>query len=401
MRNEGRSAGNPNAAVAAPLWELVRLSDYRLPKASGANVARLKWASFKRFFLRLETEKLPPLKKESELQSLPQAHLDRVVQEIDWGCAADAFDKAIDWQARLPLGTCSVKFIVGPPYAGHSQMLTTWARRNGAHQIDPPSPEQILDASSAWFKNWPEPGKLWVLPHLESCYLRHAQGLKLIRPLFEKVFGGELVNGVIACDSWAWVYLQRVWPIPEWDVLTLQGFDGARLSRLFFDLAVDSELAFKNAGNGKIITLDSPGAEPETSPELSQIAVYCRGNVGLARMYWRERLKAEPESQDQNPPHSEARSVWVADMPKEPVLPGNKDEDMAFILHALLLHNGLSEDILTRLLPLSHHRIVSLLLCLKDMGIVCLRHECWQITALGYIPVRDYLRSRDYMPDGF
>ncbi|WP_031432326.1 hypothetical protein [Methylomarinum vadi] len=416
MLNKDLSSGNQNFSETPSLWEFVRLNDYRLPKVSGASAARLKWVSFKRFFLRLETEELAPLKKESELQPLSQEHLDRVVKEIDWGRAVDAFDRAIDKEEWISTADNSVKFVVGPPYSGHCRMLTAWASRHGAHVVAPPSLEQILGSCSAWFKDWPEPGRLWVLPHLESCYLRHAQGLKLMRRLFEMVLRGELGNGVIGCDSWAWIYLQRIWPLPEWDVLTVQGFDGARLSRLFFHLAVDNEgesVLFRNAGNGKIIALEASDAEHEISPELSQLAVYCRGNVGLARMYWRERLKAEPESerqhgkseQEQNPPRlaqdAAERCVWVADMPKEPVLPSEKAEDMAFIMHVLLLHNGLPEAVLTQLLPLPHHRIMSLLLRLKDMGIVALRHDYWQITPLGYISVRDYLRSRDYMLDAF
>lgn len=410
MLNKDLSSGKQNFSAATPLWEFVRLSDYRLPKVGGASAARLKWASFKRFFLRLETEELTPLKKESDLQPLPQAHLDRVVKEIDWCLVADAFDKAINKEKWTSTAASPVKFVVGPPYAGHSRMLATWASRHGAHEIAPPSTEQILGSCLNWFKDWPVPGGLWVLPNLESCYLRHAQGLKLIRRLFEMVLGGELGNGVIGCDSWAWMYLQRIWPIPEWDVLALQGFDGERLTRLFFHLAIDSEgksVSFRNAGNGKNIALEASDAEHEISPELNQLAVYCRGNVGLARMYWRERLKAEPESERQYQNSSrlaqdaEERCVWVADMPKEPVLPSEKDEDMVFIMHVLLLHNGLPEAVLTQLLPLPHHRIMSLLLRLKDMGIVALHQGCWQITALGYISVRDYLRSRDYMPDGF
>lgn len=411
MLVEDLSSGNQNVSVTTPLWEYVRLSDYRPPKASGASAARLKWVLFKRFFLRLETEQLAPLKAESELQSLSAARLDQVVREIDWNCAADAFDRAIDGMSeRISSGTGSVKFVVGPPYAGHGKMLTTWADRHGAHQIASPSPEQILSSHTTWFKDWPDPGRLWVLPRLEHCYLRHAQGLKLIRRLFEKAIGGEFGNGVIGCDSWAWTYLQCIWPIPEWDVLTLQGFDGVRLSRLFFHLAVDGQgqcVSFRNAGNGKLITLNSPDEEHEISPELSQLAVYCRGNVGLARMYWREKLKAEPEleGQDQNPSRlahdDHEQCVWVADMPKEPVLPSEKDEDMAFIIHVLLLHEGLPESVMTQLLPLPHHRIVALLMRLKDMGIVSLQHDRWRISAMGYLTARDYLRSRDYVPDSF
>ncbi|WP_305907332.1 hypothetical protein Q9L42_016445 [Methylomarinum sp. Ch1-1] len=410
---ERQSAQNEGLLAQTPLWEFVRLTDYRQPSATGASAARLKWASFKRFSLRFEAEDLAPLKEESELQSLSKVGLAHLVAEIDWDKVAQAFDAALgDWRKTLPADS-PVKFVVGPPFTGHGEMLGKWAARHGLCRVDAPDVEQILGAHQGWLMGWPQPDRQWVLPHLEHCYLRHANGLGLVRQLLERAVAGELGHGIIGCDSWAWAYLQHVWPIPQWDVLTLQGFDGARLARLFFQLAAGAEreqLCFKNARTGKIVLAEPDDEDHEISPELSQLAAYCRGNFGLARNYWRERLRAEPEQEEDQAEDDEEKRpllgareqcIWVSDVPQEPVLPVEKEEDMAFIMHVLLLHNGLPASILPELLPLPFHRIMSLLLRLRALGIVVSHNDVWRISAMGYTSAREYLRARDYSLDGF
>lgn len=411
MLNQRQSTRKRDVPVESPLWEFVQLNEYKQPSATGASAARLKWASFKRFFMRFETEDLKPLKEESELQSLSQEQLAHVVREVDWNYVAAAFDEALGTWMESFSDEHPVKFVVIPPYAGHGEMLEHWALGHGIGRVDLPTAEQILTMQESWLNDWSGEGKIWVLPYLERCYLRHAQGLKLVRRLLEMAITGELGQGVIGCDSWAWAYLQRVWPIPPWDVWTLQGFDGARLTRLFFHLISHSErkkLRFRNARNGKDVALKANAERHEISPELSQLAVYCRGNFGLARRYWRERLKAEPEQQNMDdgteqtmPQPVQEDCVWVADVPQEPVLPGEKEEHMAFIMHVLLLHNGLAEAVLPELLPMPHHRIMSLLLRLKTVGILTEQNGIWRITAKGYISAREYLHARDYVLDGF
>lgn len=409
MPGQRQLTQNPTVSQTLPLWEFVRLSEYRQPSATATSAARLKWASFKRFFVRFETEDAKPIKEETELQSFSQAGLARLVGEIDWNEVATAFDQALQDRTAAFSEASPVKFVVAPPYTGHGEMLHRWSLDRGINRIDPPTVDQILGAPEAWLSDWPNAERMWVLPHLEHCYLRHAQGLKLIRRLFEAALGGSLGYGVIGCDSWAWTYLQYVWPFPHRDVLTLQGFDGARLTRLFFQLTSSSRrnnLIFRNMRNGKTVLLKPDAEGHEVSPELNQLAVYCRGNFGIARQYWRERLKAEPEPQSgdnpQKKPHpAQEPCVWVADMPGEPALPNEKDEDTAFVIHLLLLHDGLPEALLPELLPLPRHRIMAVLLRLKDLGIVAEQRDAWRITARGYISARDYLRARDYSLDGF
>jgi small conductance mechanosensitive channel len=57
---------------------------------------------------------------------------------------------------------------------------------------------------------------------------------------------GRLGKGIIGCDSWAWAYLQWVWPLAQPEALTMQAFDGEKLTRLFaflcLSLVIESSL---------------------------------------------------------------------------------------------------------------------------------------------------------------
>lgn len=396
------------------MWEFVPLTEYCCPTAVGASAARLKWGAFKRFFTRFDKKNLAPLRDDTELQTLSQVRLDRLVPAISWDSATRALDAALNsWLATLPPEK-PVKFVVGPPHSGLAELLTRWRVDHKANHIDAPDIEHILDAHDDWLTEWPAGERLWVLPQLEHCYLRHTQGLSVIRRFFEMALGGELGHGLIGCDSWAWAYLQHIWPITQSETLTLQAFDGSHLGHLFFQLASTTteqkQTQFKNTRTGKTVLLPPSQDHNEVSPELTQLAVYCRGNAGLARLHWRDRLRAEPEQaleeKERNDPakvtiNSEQSTIWVSDIPNQPILPNEKEEDIAFILHTLLLHNGLPATLLPELVPLPHHRIMALLLNLQSSNIVTLQHDRWNVTAFGYLSVRDYLHARDFLVDDF
>ncbi len=76
-------------------------------------------------------------------------------------------------------------------------------------------------------------------------------------------------------------------------------------------------------------------------------------------------------------------------------------EDLIFILHNLLLHNGLSATTLAELMPLPKTQIVSNLLRLQSMELVQSSEDIWRVSALGYPGVREFLRSHGYLVDAF
>ncbi len=425
MDQDLSSQKQPGASLPA-LWEFVRVADYRLPNPVGASAALEKWTSFKRLFRRGDKEEQTPVKAEDELRMLSDSRLQALVRPIDWRCAAAALDLALaDWlHASKP--ERPVRFVVGQPHCGHPEILAHWAARHRVHQVVAPSVEQILGGDERWLEGWPSGDRPWVLPNLEHCYLRHADGLGLVRRFLAQAVSGALGRGVIGCDSWAWVYLQEVWPLPQPDALTLQAFDGARLSR-YLGNRVSREkggcLRFCNAVTGKEIRLACGPDDSEVSPEVTQLAVHSRGNIGVAWTAWRALLRSLPEQEhpaEQTPEpkrepsdeadraaqrapadDSAAETVWVSASLQESPLPAEKGEGMAFILHALLLHNGLPVSVLPELLPQPEHRIASHLLQLQAFGVVALAGGRWQISASAYAVVREFLRRRGFLRDEF
>lgn len=402
-----------DSASQPTLWEFVRLADYRVPSPVGASAALEKWASLKRAFRGNDSAEQAPVKAEADLRTLSQSRLQRLVGPIDWHCAAAALDAAMaDWlHASKP--DALVKFVIGQPHCGHPQILAHWAARHRASRVEAPSAEQILAGDERWFAAWPEADHLWVLPQLEHCYLRHADGLRLVRRLLEQAASGALGRGVIACDSWAWAYLQEVWPVPQPEALTLQAFDGLRLSRYLAELASCQGggcLHFRNATTGKEVQLERGPDDSDACPEINHIAVHSRGNIGSAWSSWRASLRATPEQDDgareqaselEQEANPDAEIVWVSAALQEPVMPAEKGEGMAFVLHALLLHNGLPAFLLPKLLPQPDHRLASSLLQLQTQGVVMLVGERWQISASAYAVVRDFLRRRGFLRDDF
>lgn len=416
-------------APAAVTWEFVRLADYQLPNPVGASAALEKWASLRRLFRHGGNEEAPPVKAEHELRALPDSRLHGLVQPIDWRAAAAALDRALaDWLHDGKSGPL-VRFVIGQPHCGHAEILAHWAARHRAACVAPPGAEQILGGDEHWLEDWPGDHRLWVLPNLEHCYLRHADGLGLVRRLLAQSVSGALGRGVIACDSWAWAYLQEVWPQPQPDALTLQAFDGQRLSSYLADLASRAnggKLRFRNAATGKEVQLVPAAQGSEVSPEIAQIAVHSRGNIGAAWTSWRSLLRSSPELPGDAEPavpvagklapasgasdHSglpgehadrDGETVWLSAVRHDAALPVEKGEGMAFILHTLLLHNGLPASLLPALLPQPEHRIASHVLQLQALGIVTLAGERWRISAAAYPVVREFLRRRGFLRDAF
>ena len=406
LPDEGHTPESPS------FWSFVPIGEYQVPGLPASSAIADAWASFKRLLRKVDQSSLQPARDEAKLRALPEVRLEHLAPPIDPAEPADALDTALyDW-----LNTDSpdwpVRFVINQPHA-HPDLLHVWAVRHGAALIEPPSAEQILEGDLDWLDQWPVDGgahRFWVLPQLAHCYLRDTDGLKLVRTLLARAEAGELGRGIIGCDSWAWAYLMHLWPVPHPGALTAQAFDGQRLTRLLahqIKRRLHRRVRFRNASTGRDI-LAVPSDDTEVHPEIVRLASHCRGNPGTALTYWRRSLRTEPhedviESVDE-PLSGEVfdeEDVWVSTGIDEPVLPSEADEDVALVLHALLLHDGLPPALLPRLLPLTHDGCLAILLRLQRARLVACRDERCCITATGYSSVRSLLAGRDYLTDGF
>ncbi len=394
-----------------PLWTFVPLAEHAPPALAVHSAAMQAWQAVKKALRRDDEEDKAPARQEQALRSLSNMRLAHLVRPIDWKQASLALDDATKGAAAAS----TVTFVIGPPHAGHAEIVEAWAARHEARLIEPPSAAQILRDDKRWHPSWKTKGT-WALPRLVRCFLRHANGLSLVRRLLEEVASGRAGHGVIGCDSWTWAFLQRVWPLPQPHALALQALDAARLQRLFVHLAPrrrGHKLRFRDARTGDE-TLTVPYEGESLSRDIVLLAAHCRGNAGLAREYWRRRLRTEPDADadaDAADDDSQAAAdgdetvkpgeqvIWVSAKQDEPVLPGGAGEDMSLLLHALLIHGGLADAMLGEVLPLPLHVCVALLLRLQQQGLVEQRDGLWIVTPLAYIMVRSWLRGRDFLTD--
>jgi hypothetical protein len=422
-------------------WRIVPMADYVVPLDDRASLIKKRWKTLHRLFGGAGKE-AEVGRAEAELRALPNVRLANLVPPIDWSSALQAFAEAYAYITRgedgrtetdenpSESGDHTPQFLVCQPYCDHAAIIEHWAARHRACVLQAPTASQILSGDNSWLKALPAgSGQPWVLPALERCFLRHANGLDLLRSFLEQALSGELGPGVIGCDSWAFAFVQRIWPLPGSPALTLQEFDGPALADYFVRskrISGSKRYArFLSARSGEPLVPDEELRETDSDksqderekcvPELRQLAAHCRGNPGVAWHYWRKRLRGEAEH-DQKDRTTDREGgtpaahvggqgpddiVWVAQDIETPSLPAETDEDVAFVLHTLLLHRGLTTDLLALLLPTPRARIASQLLRLQALGLLVREDERWQVAPLAYPTVREFLHARSYLIDAF
>ncbi len=387
-----------------PLWELIQLASYQLPSAPTASNARRGLSSLKRLFRRQPQEPQGPVKSEDELHRLEPERLDSVAGPLDWREAAEALQTALEQRESGDRAW----FIISPPTADYAGLLETWAAQQDAICISAPAFDVVAGDYQGWLAELPQGECSWTLPRLEHCWLRHPAGLDLVRDLFERLLSDKLDFGLIGCDSWAWAYLRFVVPTQAVRALTFQAFDGQRLARWLSALAaVDDHhpRRFRHAQSGNLVLAVNEGADTGVSSELRYLAAQTRGNPTAALQAWRSRLRSEPDepaaADEDTDAQRDVETIWVAPA-VDFELPSGLDEPEALILHALLLHEGLSTEVLEGLLPQTRFRTRALLLQLAAAGVVSSDPDgSWRVTASAYPAVRGFLYGRRFLIDDF
>jgi hypothetical protein len=315
---------------------------------------------------------------------------------------------------------------VGPPYHGTSEILTAWAQARGWRLVSAPSPEMILTGGQDWLTQFEEDDEPLVLPHLDHCYLRHYDGLTLLRRLLDHIIS-QSRRWLVGCDSWAWAYLSKalkvhtVFPTP----FILEAFDHERLKIWFQQLAAESgeeTFVFRQLDSGKYVLPPATGDEAsgdrsqgsgiETSDFLKNVAAYSRGIPGIAWALWRRSfgfVNAMEEDGEENDKEAQAAGGGSAVYPilvkpwSQLNLPGFPSQGaslgLLMVLHALLIHGGLWSRILPELLPLSPMEIFEYLHLLEASGLVESGQGFWRVTPAGYPSVRLMLQSEGYLTD--
>lgn len=357
-----------------------------------------------------EKNKEAQKEKGPELEVLPQKLLQAAAPEPDWQDAAAALGRALkDAFAEQRDGAAA--FVVGAPFSGHAAALVALGKAAGWPIIPPPSLEQVFQADADWPDFMAQAKSPWVMPLLEKSFLRHERGLALVRRLLTHAVSGRIGRGIIGCGSWAWAYLQKV--CAEADVvptLTTRALDAQRLQRWFSRTALrDSQgrgFRFKPAGEAtELLSLhlsETDDTKGDINRFFTPLAACSRGIAGVAWSVWRSALRRTTQN-----PGAESKGTDPADVIRvlalrEHTLPAVPSLDRpagAFVLHALLIHNGLAERILPELLPLGKDQIAKTLLQLRSAGVAEHRNEIWRVAASAYPAVRAYLRGENFLTD--
>ncbi|MBC7193470.1 hypothetical protein [Marinobacter sp.] len=393
-----------------PLWQFDLLENYQRPTLPASGAMANAWHSVRQLFRVPEKQTIVSTTEAPDLHALTARQADQVMPLPESAPQVKALHTALaDWLGEQSPGL-SAQFIIGQPGNGTDQALEILAGHLGGTLVSPPPVREILAGDGRWLDDWPT-DSLWILPNLEACFLRTVQGIAPIRHFFDHLSSGRLGKGIIGCDSWAWAYLQKVWPVPV-PALALQAFDAHRLYRLLDSLAPAAArpLNIHHAISGKpvMVVPGAAGQSPHDYPELTSMAAQSRGNPAQALYHWRSRLRTAPESSaDKATTEDECSSpdsntLWLAATPDEPVVPLSSREELLLVLHTLLLHGGVDAALVPELLPFADTHCQWLLACLHQAGLAGPdKNGKWRVSQAGYQSVCQILRGHQYLLDYF
>jgi hypothetical protein len=395
-------------------WRFIKLDQFRLPSEPAREKVRRGllgiWDRLKGGHSAAESPTV-----EMDLEGMPKGLLEDTVPPPDWGDGVPALQEAL--QSWLDEPAEKIQLLIGPPCSGTAEIVSRWASEFDHPILGNPPLDQIKARGLKWFETIDDnPDQLWVIPHLECFYLRHSQGFTLLRGLLEKIKSAS-TRYLLACDSWTWAYFSKalhidtLFPKP----LVLEPFDHEKLEIWFqklADRAGEKNFIFRQADNGTYImhpfgmAKTESGEEMKFSDFLPRLAAYSRGIPGVAHIIWRYGLRlgenSEKKPLDASEENDYQRTIWVEPWPRInlPDIPSlDRREGDIFVLHSLLLHNGLSSNLLAQILPFPEPQIQGILHVLQTAGIAVIDQDIWHVAASAYPAVRQFLQNEGYLID--
>lgn len=360
-----------------------------------------------------------------ELPVLSEAQCHRFAPDPDFSALADALANQVRQSRVEAVNPRDVSVLVAPPFSGIREALVRWpwlisegdAPTKEYSVIAPPDNLLMNEEDARHWWDAQDLSRPWVIPELADFWLRHMAGLALIRELFRRISAGEAGTGVVGCSSWCWqfwasyapdVHLAPCTPAP-----LSAGYLGAWLEYLS-QRNSHSPVIARMTHNGLYVLPTGDqinGKKIKHSGFLRDLAATSRGVHGVALAIWRKALRAQPESEtgdvdeDEAEIHAQSPRCWVAPMDQLslPAMPQGPGRTLGFVLHALLLHDGLDEQALSLVVGLSPHEVSHALARLARAEIVR-RGESgnrWHVTDLGYPTTRRHMQSWGFPVDGF
>lgn len=406
------------------LWQFISADDYKAPQQPASKAVRSNLEDFWERLVRRAQQKPSQEAAEADLdlRSAPGRLLRWIAPEPAWGeLAKAALTEALsDWQEQEPQEAGVRAFISFHP--DHLPVaLARWAEENGLCHIQPPSIQEILSGDLAWLEQWKEDSQCFVFPYLEKSFLRHENGLSLVRHLLDLLWERQSAV-VLACDTWAWSYLSHIFAIDAQfaSPSVLKPLQGDGLKRWFRELATQSQpvpVQIRASDSGAIILSMKEDEESDEKEESSRqdssffaaLAARSRGIPPIAWSIWRYSLRIGADAEIEDSAKESAledaledkETIWVQgwDQLNLPDVPFQAGSEEAFVLHALLLHNGLSPQILSQILPLSGTGTLATVRRLEDHKLIFRAGDELRIPSLAYPEVRRFLNEEGFAPD--
>ncbi len=414
----------------APLWKFIPLNEYKSPSGPATETVRNHLqAILRRLRLSDRADQMDAFSEhDRKLKSIPDFLIERAAPKPDWRALhfeslTHAYHAWLNADSQHP----GSHVLVNAPRSHLPQSARDWAADNKCHVVEPPTLQQILNNDPSWLTQVKAAdGKRWVLPSLERCFLRHQNGLNLLRSWLD--WAEEQPAGLIICDSWAWAFLSNTLHLDQIlsPARTLEPLDAGALTRWFgrpVDQNSQEEYTFRQADSGKLIYVSGNSNGIDKSEEegdrdkgnrntqdesdyLERLAARSRGIPELAWHIWKQSLLVESdgdveETAEEKAIIDEGTTIWIRpwDQLQLPAALGQFGLNEALVLHALLLHNGLPDSILPLLLPMLPSAIAGSIKQLQTANLIADYADCRRVSRLGYVAVRGFLGDEGFLTD--
>ena len=360
-KTTNKSADEPAAFVP--------LAKYDVPDLPTSDSLQILWTRMRELFRR---EAPGPLITDDRLRRSTLEMLDEIVSPPACGPLLEELQHSLaDWLAD-DAPRVRNRLIVMPP-GDRNNVIRVWAEQQGHEVLAPPDRDEIIGGRAGHRFEMPalNGDGVLVIPALEQWFMRHRNGLHLIRRLLASLDGLDR-HVVVGCNSWAWQYLVRAVraDIIFGGPITFRAFDAHRLHDWFSVISVSEQLGevrFLDSKTGEDVMTVS---EKDDSPHdfLVSLAARSRGIPWVAWRLWRRSLRRriqleadadKTDQEDTNTPADpaeeaevdDAHTLWVIAL-EEFSLPGADSDNTLLILQALLIHGPLTPIQLSSVLPI-------------------------------------------------
>lgn len=294
--------------------------------------------------------------------------------------------------------------VVGPPFSGVCESSEIVANDMEFEPIEPPDLASFLDHTTRL--KLPS-GKPILIGGLERFFVRHHDGLRLIRELITDVqrFSEPVL---ITCSSWAWEYLQHALPgtklLPE--PKTVEAVDGPMLQEWLLALNDGRRLSVRRSkaaetGEQPVSPVLEQDLERATSELYSRLAALSRGNLGVAQAIWNRSLFVPGAVESNLEVTDEEDLIAAVEIFSPARFPDRPGRAGSLVLHELLVSNGSTISRLESSLPMQLSEIEVVLDALRATSLVSASMQTWSVSPLMYQVIRNELNTFGFTTDKF